>query len=144
MENFMYASALLAIVIPDGVEEIFPRWATLQAEDDGDKLLDTILASLIYVEGGKVSVGEMLQKPGRYVDELERYGLKVVMHKSKDFLALRCESVTRHLLKDTEYAVLDIRSPLARIEGAVGSAQVKMAGVNQRCVLIPVERVLGV
>jgi hypothetical protein len=144
VENFMYASALLAIVAPEGVEEIFPRWATLQSEDDGDKLLDTILASLIHVDGSKVSVGEMLQKAGRYVDELERYGLKIIMHKAKDFLALRCESVTRHLLKDTEYAVLDIRSPLARIEGAVGSAQVKMAGVNQRCVLIPVERILGV
>ena len=144
VENFMYASALLAVVAPEGLEDIFPRWATLQSEDDGDKLLDTILASLIYVEGNKVSVGEMLQKAGRYVDELERYGLKMVMHKSKDFLALRCESVTRHLLKDTEYAVLDIRSPLARIEGAVGSAQVKMAGINQRCVLIPVERVLCV
>lgn len=144
VENFMYASALLAIVAPEGIEDIFPRWATLQSEDDGDKLLDTILASLIYVEGNKVSVGEMLQKAGRYVEELERHGLKIVMHKSKDFLALRCESVTRHLLKDTEYAVLDIRSPLARIEGAVGSAQVKMAGVNQRCVLIPVERVLGI
>ena len=144
VENFMYASALLAVVAPEGLEDIFPRWATLQSEDDGDKLLDTILASLIYVDGNKVSVGEMLQKAGRYVDELERYGLKMVMHKSKDFLALRCESVTRHLLKDTEYAVLDIRSPLARIEGAVGSAQVKMAGINQRCVLIPVERVLCV
>ncbi len=144
VENFMYASALLAIVAPEGVEEIFPRWATLQSEDDGDKLLDMILASLIYVEGNKVSIGEMLRGAGRYVDELERHGLKIVMHKSKDFLALRCESVTRYLLKDTEYAVLDIRSPLARIEGAVGSAQVKMAGVNQRCVLIPVERVLGV
>ncbi len=143
VENFMYASALLAIVAPEGIEDIFPRWATLQSEDDGDKLLDTILASLIYVEGNKVSVGEMLQKAGRYVDELERHGLKIVMHKSKDFLALRCESVTTHLLKDTEYAVLDIRSPLTRIEGAVGSAQVKMAGVNQRCVLIPVERVLS-
>jgi hypothetical protein len=143
VENFMYASALLAVVAPEGVEDIFPRWAALQAEDDGDKLLDTILASLIYVEGNKVSVGEMLQKAGCYVDELERHGLKIVMHKSKDFLALRCESVTRHLLKDTEYAVLDIRSPLARIEGAVGSAQVKMAGVNQRCILIPVERVLN-
>lgn len=144
VENFMYASALLAIVAPEGVEEIFPKWATLQSEEDGDKLLDTILASLIYVEGNKVSVGEMLQKAGRYIEELERHGLKIVMHKSKDFLALRCESVTRHLLKDTEYAVLDIRSPLARIEGAIGSAQVKMAGVNQRCVLIPVERVLDV
>ena len=144
VENFMYASALLAIVAPEGVEEIFPRWATLQSEDDGDKLLDAILASLIHVEGSKVSVGEMLQNAGRYVDELERHGLKITMHKSKDFLALRCESVTRHLLKDTEYAVLDIRSPLTRIEGAVGSAQVKMVGANQRCVLIPVERVFGV
>ncbi len=143
VENFMYASALLAIVAPEGLEETFPRWATLQSEDDGDKLLDTILASLIFVESSKVSVGEMLQDAGRYVDELERHGLKIVMHKSKDFLALRCESVTRHLLKDTEYAVLDIRSPLARIEGAVGSAQVKMAGVNQRCVLIPMATVLS-
>ena len=143
VENFMYASALLAIVSPEGIEEIFPRWVALQSEDDGDKLLDTILASLIHVEGNKISIGEMLQNAGRYSDELERHGLKIVMHKVKDFLALRCESVTRHLLKDTEYAVLDIRSPLARIEGSVGSAQVKMAGVNQRCVLIPMERVLG-
>lgn len=143
IENFMYASALLAIVIPEGVEELFPRWAALQSEDDGDKLLDTILASLVYVAGdGKFSVLELLQT-GRYEGDLERHGLKITSHKLKDFLAIRCENVTRHLLKDTEYAILDIRGPLARVEGAIGSGQVKIAGANQRCVLIPIERVLG-
>jgi hypothetical protein len=142
IENFMYASALLAIAIPEGIEELFPRWAALQSEDDGDKLLDTILENLIYVEGdGKIAVSELLQN-GRCSSELERYGLKIVSHKLKDFLSIRCESVTRHLLKDTEYAALDIRGPLARVEGAVGSVQVKMAGANQRCILISIERVL--
>ena len=143
VENFMYASALLAVVAPEGIEEILPKWVALQSEDDGDKLLDTILTSFIHVEGNKVSIGEMLQNVGRYNRELERHGLKIVTHKLKEYLALRCESITRHLLKDTEYAVLDIRSPLARIEGALGSIQVKMAEVNQRCILIPIEIVLS-
>jgi Fe-S-cluster formation regulator IscX/YfhJ len=61
VENFMYASALLEIVVPEGLEESFPMWATTKTEDDGDKLLDTILASLIFVDDGKKSVREMLQ-----------------------------------------------------------------------------------
>jgi hypothetical protein len=142
VENFMYASALLTIVAPEGLEEFFPKWATTQAEEDGDKLLDTILTSLIHVDKEKITVREMLQKPDQYETELERYGLKITMHKSKKYLALRCESITRHLLKDTEYADLDIRNPLARLEGAIGSAQAKIAGANQRCVFIPFEMIL--
>jgi len=144
VENFMYASALLALLKHEEIEEIFPRWAATQIEEDGDKLLDTILASLVNVEGEKRSIGELLQltrgdAPDRYMKELERYGLKLFMHKSKEYLAIRCEIVTRHLLKDTEYSALDIRSPLTRIEGSLASVQVKLAGINHRCVLIPSE-----
>lgn len=142
VENFMYASALLDITAPEGLEETFPMWAATQTEDDGDKLLDTILASLILVDGDKKSVREMLQT-GQHEEVLERHGVKAIVHKTKRYLALRCENITRHLLKDTDYAALDIKGPLARVDGAVGSAQVKIAGSNQRCILIPMERVEG-
>ncbi len=140
VENFMYASALLEIVAPEGLEESFPMWAATQTEDDGDKLLDTILASLIFVDGDKKSVREMLQM-GQHEEQLERHGVKIVVHKAKRYLALRCENITRHLLKDTEYASLDIKGPLARTDGAIGSVQVKITGTNQRCILIPMEKV---
>ncbi len=140
VENFMYASALLEIVAPEGLEESFPMWAVTQTEDDGDKLLDTILASLIFVDGDKRSVREMLQT-GQHEEQLERHGVKIVVHKAKRYLALRCENITRHLLKDTEYASLDIKGPLARTDGAIGSVQVKITGTNQRCILIPMEKV---
>ena len=140
VENFMYASALLEIVAPEGLEESFPMWAATQTEDDGDKLLDTILASLIFVDGDKRSVREMLQT-GQHEEQLERHGVKIVVHKAKRYLALRCENITRHLLKDTEYASLDIKGPLARTDGAIGSVQVKITGTNQRCILIPMEKV---
>lgn len=140
VENFMYASALLEIVAPEGLEESFPMWAATQTEDDGDKLLDTILASLIFVDGDKRSVREMLQI-GQHEEQLERHGLKIVVHKAKRYLALRCENITRHLLKDTDYASLDIKGPLARADGALGCVQVKITGTNQRCILIPMEKV---
>lgn len=142
VENFMYASALLEIVAPAELEESFPMWAATQTEEDGDKLLDTILASLIFVDGDKRSVREMLQM-GQHEDQLERHGVKIVVHKAKRYLALRCENITRHLLKDTDYASLDIKGPLARTDGAIGSAQVKITGTNQRCILIPMEKVEG-
>ncbi len=127
---------------------MIPAWAAIQSEDDGEKLLDAILASIVRFEGETRSVSELLQssKVGvdeRYAKELERFGLRFTTHKTHQFLAIRCESVNRHLLKDTDYAALDIKGPLSRVEGAVGSAQVKMAGVNQRCVLIPIERLGG-
>ena len=143
LENFMYASALLDLVALEGLEETFPMWLSLQLEDDGDKLLDTILASHVFVEKEKKSVREMLHK-GHHEDILERHGVKVALHESKRYLALRCEDITRHLLKDTEYSSLDIKWPLSRVDGAFNGRQVKMAGTNQRCILIPMEKVEGV
>jgi len=148
VENFMYAASVLILVAPELADPIIPAWAAMQSEDDGEKLLDAILASIVRYDGEIHSVSEMLQfsKAGldeRYTKELERYGLRLTTHKAHQFLAIRCESVNRHLLKDTDYVALDIKGPLSRVEGAVGSAQVKMAGANQRCVLIPIERLGG-
>jgi hypothetical protein len=143
LENFMYASALLDLVALEGLEETLPMWLSMQQEDDGDKLLDTILASHVFVEKEKKSVREMLYNV-HHEEVLERHGLKVALHESKRYLALRCEDITRHLLKDTEYGSLDIKWPLSRIDGALNSRQVKMAGTNQRCILIPLEKAEGV
>lgn len=143
LENFMYASALLDLVALEGLEETFPMWLSMQPEDDGDKLLDTILASHVFVEKEKKSVREMLCN-GHHEEILERHGVKVTLHERKRYLALRCEDITRHLLKDTEYGSLDIKWPLSRTDGALNSRQVKMAGTNQRCILIPMEKVDGV
>jgi len=142
LENFMYAKALLDLVALEGLEETLPMWLSTQQEDDGDKLLDTILASHVFVEKEKRSVREMLYN-GHYEDVLERHGVKVALHESKRYLALRCEDITRHLLKDTDYSSLDIKGPLSRVDGALNSRQVKMAGTNQRCILIPMEKVEG-
>jgi len=148
VENFMYAASVLIHFAPELGDPIIPPWAATQSEDDGEKLLDAILASIVRFEGETRSVSELLQfsKTGldeRYPKELDRYGLRLTTHKGHQFLAIRCESVNRHLLKDTDYAALDIKGPLSRVEGAVGSAQVKMAGANQRCVLIPINRLGG-
>jgi hypothetical protein len=148
IENFMYASSLLILAAPELADPLIPAWAAMQSEDDGEKLLDAMLASIVRFEGETRSISELLQlskasPDERYTKELERYGLRFTTHKALQFLAIRCENVNRHLLKDTDYAALDIKGPLSRVEGAVGSAQVKMAGANQRCVLIPTERLGG-
>ena len=146
IENFMYASSLLILASPELADPIIPPWATMQSEDDGDKLLDTILASIVRVRGDTYSIDELLQlsrrSPGEENSkELDRYGLRFATHKGRRFLAIRCENVTRYLLKDTEYGSLDIRGPLSRIEGAVVNGQAKMGGANKRCILIPVEQI---
>jgi hypothetical protein len=146
IENFMYASSLLILACPELADPIIPPWAATQSEDDGDKLLDTILASIVKIKGETYSVSELLQLSKRdpseeYSKELDRYGLRFTTHKFKQFLAIRCENITRHLLKDTEYASLDIKGPLSRIDGAIVSEPVKMAGSPKRCVLIPIEQV---
>ena len=148
VENFMYAASVIIHAAPELADPMIPAWAAMQSEDDGEKLLDVILASIVRFEGENRSVSELLQlsktKPEeKYTKELERYGLRLTTHKSHQFLAIRCEIVNRHLLKDTDYAALDIKGPLSRVEEAIAGAQVKMAGANQRCVLIPIERLGG-
>lgn len=143
VENFMYAAAILILAAPELSDPIIPPWAAMQMEDDGEKLLDVILGTLVKIDGEAFSIRELVQlskSSERYAKELERYGLRLSNHKSRQYLALKVDSVNRYLLKDTDYASLDIKGPLARIEDAVASAQVKLAGSNQRCVLLPVER----
>ncbi len=126
IENFMYASSLLILACPELAGPIIPHWAVTQSEDDGDKLLDTILASIVKIRGETYLISELLQLSKRspseeYSKELDRYGLRFTTHKSKHFLAIRCENITRHLLKDTDDASLDIKGPLLRIEGTMNS-----------------------
>jgi len=146
VENFMYASSVIQLADPDPSFPIIPGWASRQLEDDCDKILDTILSSLIKIDYDSFSILEMLHKAYKSLDdrfqkELERKGIKITSTSGAKYLAIRCEDVTRFILQDTEYKDLNIQHPLARIDGSIASYGVKMAGRTKRCVLIPIDRI---
>ena len=142
IENYMYASAILNL-IHQCEKHTVPEWAALETEDDSDMVLSTILNSKTYWDGGDKSISELLElvrtNPNR--SELEKHlwncGLAITSTENKKYLAVRCDVATRYLLKDTDYKDLDIRGPLARLDGAIDGHLVKRSGKGERCVVIP-------
>lgn len=141
VENFMYASSLLNILKEDEDYSV-PTWAVRQVEDDSEKIISAILSSMTRIDGEPHSISEVLRKTSSNCGEifsknLEQNGIKFTTKDGLKYLALRCETISRHLLKDTDFRDLDIQAPLSRIEGSVSSHPVKILGKQERCVLIP-------
>lgn len=144
VENFMYASSLLNIInasVGDNKRYDVPGWAIRTIEDDGDKILAAILSSIIRIENETHTIRDVLEKArgeqsSFYSNHLVKSGIKITRkgEEPEPFLAIHCDTVSRYLLKDTEFKDLAIQAPLERIEGARSSEQVK--GLN-RCVLVP-------
>ena len=126
VENFMYASSLLNIVsvgIGDEKRYDVPEWAVRTIEDDGDKILAVILSSIIRTASDTYTVRNALAKTKSeqnsfFSQELVKCGIKITRkgEESEPFLAIHCDTVSRYLLKDTEFKDLAIQAPLERIE----------------------------
>ena len=142
LENYMYASAVLNVIHQEGHYTI-PEWAEAETEDDCDTVLNAILGSKVEFENEKQSVAALLEQvclsPAK--SELDRVlwtnGLTIITAEGKKYLAVLCDTVTRFLLPDTGYRGLDIRGPLARLEGAIDGHVVKRNKISHRCVAIP-------
>lgn len=148
VENFMYASALLNHLNPEASKRSVPSWAIKQIEDDCDKILSTILSSILKTSSVDDSIITLIRnakgdQTGVHSKALENAGIKHTSRDGNSFVAFRCESVSRFLLKDTSYRDLDIQAPLSRTPGAISSHPVKFSGSLGRCVLIPLNYVLG-
>ena len=83
VENFMYASALLNLVTI-GVEEhekySVPKWALSRVEDDGNKIINTILSSVVKVDTTTYTVRDLLENAngdqrGCFGNELKKIGI---------------------------------------------------------------------
>jgi hypothetical protein len=146
VDNFMYASSLLNIAIKTKYD--VPDWVNVDDEDDGEKIINFILSSLINVEGKTHSLGACItlaigDQTNEFKKTLENVGIK---HTSKDgvkYIALRTPNIVRFLLKDTDYKNMDIQAPLSRIEGAISTHPVKFSGKQERCVLVPLSFING-
>jgi len=141
VENFMYASSLLNLILPNHNYSV-PSWAVKQIEDDSEKIISAILSSMTKIEGDPYSISEVMNSARtsnieKFAKTLEQNGIKNTTREGKKYWALRCETISRHLLKDTNFRDLDIQAPLSRIEGAISSHPVKILGKQERCVLIP-------
>lgn len=145
VENFMYASSLLNILQLNQKYSV-PSWAVRRIEDDSEKIISAILSSMTRIDGESYSIGEVLHKTSsdvgeRFSKNLEQNGIKFTSKEGSRYLAFRCETISRHLLKDTDFRDLDIQAPLSRIEEAVSSHPVKILGKLERCVLIPISKI---
>ena len=145
VENFMYASSVLNLVT--GEEHDVPEWAAQKVEDDSEKIVSTIMSSLIKIDDERHSIFDCLVRARSdqldiFRKPLENFGLKLTSTGGVRYLAIRCPSVVRFILQDTDYKNLDIQAPLSRIEGAISSHLVKFSGKPDRCVLIPFDCIL--
>lgn len=150
IDNFKYASGLLSLAT--GKEFTVPSWSVHKVEDDGDKILRTILSCKIKITNNDFEfVSSLLVEDSKYFTKLlEQNGIKRVHPPkldSKPYLAINSDLVSKHLLRDDDYyRSIDVAAPLARIEEAIRSFDVKIGGSTLKCVLIPmheVDRVCG-
>lgn len=146
VDNFMYSSSVLNIATK--ATNDVPEWVNTINEDDGDKIMNTILSSLLRVDLNTHTVGDCIEKANGdssnpFAKTLENQGIKHTTNNGIRYLALRSSNVVRFILKDTDYKEMDIQAPLSRIEGAISSHPVKFLGKQERCVLVPLAFVMG-
>lgn len=147
VDNFMYASAVLNLCTNETHD--VPDWKTNISEDDGEKVLSSILTSRIRVKDNEFRMISELVKVTEGGDAyarslLQQNGLSIKTTKEgKTYLAVRPKEVMKFLLKDDEYfKFLDISAPLARIEGSQKNVNVSFGNQGSpKCIIIPIQYV---
>lgn len=142
VDNFMYASAILNLATHE-IHDV-PDWKTSSSEDDGEKVLSSILNSRIKIDSSEHRMISELVKLAESGDNyarplLQQHGLSITITREGTFLAIRTKEVSKYLLKDDEYLKnLDISAPLGRIDGAQKNINVRFGNQGTlKSIIIP-------
>ena len=147
VDNFMYASAILNLSTKE-IHDV-PDWKNSASEDDGEKVLSSILSSRVRVKDNEFrmisELVKLTEKGDGYTRSLlQQNGLSIKTTKEgQTFLAIRPKEVIKFLLKDDEYfKFLDISAPLGRIEGSEKNVNVSFGSQGSpKCIIIPIHYV---
>ena len=149
IDNFGLASSLINLARKTDQYTV-PLWAEVGQEGDSDKALNTILCSLVKWDGTQETVQEIIARivnqDAEHADAakkiLAQYGMSVSKSPNGQmYLALHTSNVSRQVLKGTDYIGVDLAPLLLRISGA-HAKKAKIGGIQQRCVLVPLESVM--
>ena len=148
VDNFMYASAVLNLATQNQDAYTVPNWTSPTNEDDGEKILLTILHSRIKFNTNEHRMVSELVKLAEAGDTyprglLQQNGISIAKIKDKLYLAVRPQLVVKFLLKDDEYyRSLDISAPLGRVEGVEKNIGVRFGNQGTlKSIIIPMQHV---
>jgi len=122
-------------------------------QEDDERLIETIINTRITIRDGApqdTTVGELISSIVNTTDStlqqnlnsrLQIYGLSI--NKTKENIAIHPTSLSRNILKSTDFEYFGIKDILLRVEGA--SEQItKFSGKTQRCISIPIEKIISI